>query len=394
MRMLFSYMGGSGHLGPLTPLARAAIDAGHQVLFIAQPFTAPQVERARFDFVRAPDTSKEPERLAMWERAGAIDTIAEREDFLIQEGFAGIHARWHADTVERVCNDWRPDVIVRDEADFAGAVIGEKLGVPCVTVLVIGPGSLFRHHLIAEPLNQLRAAHGLPADPGLEMLTRGLVLSPFPPSFRDPGYPLPPTGVSLRPFGIEPEPDDRLPDWVSEIPDRPNVYFSLGTEFNTERKDIFAPVIEGVREMPVNLIVTVGRNIDPADFGEQPANVHIESYIPQALLMPQVDLVITHGGSGTVMGTLSHGLPMVVIPLGADQPQTAARIDSLGAGRVVLETDVTPATIQATAREVMDNPEYRAGSSRLQAEIDTLPGPGTAIPLIEALVGDGSSSKH
>jgi UDP:flavonoid glycosyltransferase YjiC (YdhE family) len=60
MRMLFSYMGGSGHLGPLTPLARASIDAGHQVLFIAQPFTASQIERAGFDFVRAPDTSKDP----------------------------------------------------------------------------------------------------------------------------------------------------------------------------------------------------------------------------------------------------------------------------------------------------------------------------------------------
>jgi len=386
MRMLFSYMGGSGHLGPLTPLARAAIDAGHEVLFIAQPFTAPQVERAGFDFVRAPDTSKEPERLAMRERADAIDTIAEREDFLIQEGFAGIHARWHAGTVERVCNDWNPDVIVRDEADFGSAVIAEKMGVPCVTVLVIGPGSLFRHHLVTEPLNRLRAVHGLPADPGLEMLTRGLVLSPFPPSFRDPDFPLPPTGVSLRPFGIEPGPDDRLPDWVSALPDRPLVLFSLGTEFNTERKDIFAPVIEGVRALPVNLIVTVGRNVDPADFGEQPANVHIERYIPQALILPHVDLVITHGGSGTVMGTLSHGLPMVVIPLGADQPQTADRIDSLGAGRVVLDTDVTPATINAAAREVMENPAYRASSARLQAEIAELPGPEEAIPLLEDLL--------
>ena len=386
MRILFSYMGGSGHLGPLTPVARATKEVSYEVQFIAHPVTAPQVEAAGFEFVLAPDTSKESERLAMWERAVAIDTIAEREDFLIREGFAGIHARRHADVVENVCRDWQPDLIVRDEADFGSAVIAEKLDLPCVTVLVIAPGSLFRSELISEPLNALRAAHGLPPDPDLTMLTRDLVLSPFPPSFRDPRFPLPPTAVSLRPFGIEPRPTDQLPEWITEMPERPTVYFSLGTEFNTERQDIFAPVIEGLRSLPVNLIVTVGRDIDPATFGEQPANVHIERYIPQALLLPHVHLVVTHGGSGTIMGTLSHGLPMVVIPLGADQPQNAERCAALGVGQVVIDTDVTPETIRAAAADVLQTPFYRARAARLRDEIDALPGPDVVVPMFDDLV--------
>jgi UDP:flavonoid glycosyltransferase YjiC (YdhE family) len=79
----------------------------------------------------------------------------------------------------------------------------------------------------------------------------------------------------------------------------------------------------------VNLLVTVGREIDPATFGPQPANVRIERFLPQAEILPHVNLVVSHGGSGSVLDAPAHGRPMVVLPIGADQPLNAERIAAL-----------------------------------------------------------------
>src|SRR5439155_13345748 len=81
---------------------------------------------------------------------------------------------------------------------------------------------------------------------------------------------------------------------------------------------------------------------DPANYGPQPGNVHIERYIPLSLLLPHCDLAVTHGGSGTLTAVLAHGLPVMVVPVTADQPANAARCAALGLGRVVPAAALTP----------------------------------------------------
>lgn len=80
-----------------------------------------------------------------------------------------------------------------------------------------------------------------------------------------------------------------MPEWLTRLDSAPTVYATLGTIYNMESGDIFQRVLAGLRSLPLNLIVTVGRDIDPAEFGPQPANVHIERYA-QALLLPYCDL--------------------------------------------------------------------------------------------------------
>src|SRR5437588_5308827 len=106
-------------------------------------------------------------------------------------------------------------------------------------------------------------------------------------------------------------------------------------------------IIEGLRDLPVNLIVTLGRDKDPADFGPQPANVHIERYIPQSLLLPHCDLMVQHGGSSSTLAAIDSGLPMVVIPLIADQFFNAEAAHRLGLAQVIQRAHLTPATIRA-----------------------------------------------
>ena len=153
---------------------------------------------------------------------------------------------------------------VCDEMDFGCMVAAERLGIPHATMLVIASGLLTTHNLLAESLNDLHAEHGLLCDPDLTMLSRFLVLSPFPASFRDPGSPLPATAHAFRaavPVA------DASPAWLSSLPDRLTIYVTLGTVFNVESGNLFHRLLKGLRSLPVNLVVTVGPQITPAELG-------------------------------------------------------------------------------------------------------------------------------
>ena len=141
--------------------------------------------------------------------------------------------------------------------------------------------------VVAEQANELRAEHGLPADPDLQMLHRYLVLVPFPPSFRDPGFPLPPTAHALRHVSPDLPLDESELRWLAALTDKELVYVTLGTIFNQESGDLFERIVEGVRDLPIDVVATVGRGLDPEVLGPQPPNVHVERYIPQAQLLPR-----------------------------------------------------------------------------------------------------------
>jgi MGT family glycosyltransferase len=236
---------------------------------------------------------------------------------------------------------------------------------------------------VAEPLNRVRAENGLPADDELQMLSRYLVLSPCPPSYREPAFPLPSTAHSFNPSPNKTAP---APKWLTHLPNVATIYFTLGTIFNLESGDLFIRVLGGLRELPFNIIVTVGNHIDPIEFGSQPAHIRIERYIAQELLLPHCDLVISHGGSGSVLGALAHGLPMVLIPMGADQPLNASRCADLGVAQVLDAVTATPDSVREAVMTVLTGPGYRQTAEHLRDEMAALPGPEQAIPLFEQLV--------
>lgn len=388
-RILFSFEGGSGHYEPLLPLAQAAVAAGHTVAFACSRGRAPAIGRAGFTALLAGrDIGSTPETAEMEARYLSLPTLDERESLILREGFAGWYARYKAADLLPLCAAWRPDLLVREEVDYGAVVAAERLGLPHATVLILAAGSFARPDLIAAPLASLRAAHGLPPDPALVMLSRYLTLSPFPPSFRDPAFPPPATTHALRPLTRPQSEDERLPAWaesLDELGAAPTVYFTLGTAVSGRSGDVFARVIAGLRDLPINLIVTVGRSLDPASLGPQPPHVHIERFIPQAALLPHCDLVVTHGGSGTVMGALAHGLPLGLIPLAADQPLNAARCEAVGVGRIIGGADLTPAMARDGVAALLATPSYRAAASRLRAEIAALPEPSYAVSLLERL---------
>ncbi|HEX6341209.1 glycosyltransferase [Umezawaea sp.] len=376
MRVLFSFVGGGGHFQPMVPLARAAAAAGHAVACTGAAALLPLVEREGFTAF-----ASGPSRVAAAERRPLLPLDREREERDVREGFARRTAPERADAVLELIGRWRPDVVVCDEMDFGAMVAAERAGIPHVPVLVIASGSFLRPDVVAEPLEGLRAAHGLPADPTMTMLSRDLVLSPFPPSFRDPAFPLPPTAFSFRAAVDGPPP---APIAVPE--DVPTVYFTLGTIFNMESGDLFTRVLDGLRELPAHVVVTVGGQIDPAEFGPQPPHVRIESYLPQDTVLPRCSVVVSHGGSGTVLGSLAHGVPSVLIPMGADQPHNADRCAALGVGVSLHAEHATSAEIRDAVATVLTDPAYRRAARRVRDDIAALPDQTAALALLEDLV--------
>jgi UDP:flavonoid glycosyltransferase YjiC (YdhE family) len=393
VRILFSFHEGPGHYNPLVPLAKRAVAAGHTVAFSADPKRVGLPEADGFTaFPTGIDPYGSQESVAIEERYNAASPGREREDALIRDGFAGVYPRAKAADMVRLCGEWQPDVIVWDEANLGAPIAADRLGIPNVSVLVLAAGSLLRPDLITAGLNAIRAEHGLPPDPDLTMLSRYLVLSPFPDGFRDPAFPLPPTARTIRPLLPDPAPGEALPTWAASLPDRPTVYLSLGTAFDRDLAlAIFGRIIPSLAELPITLIVTVGRKIDPAELGEQPANVHVERYVSQSLLLPLVDLFVSHAGSGSVMGALSHGVPLALIPRGADQPENAARCEALRVGRIIGTPDITGEEARTAVAAMLDDPSYRARATRLRDQIATLPGVDEAFRLIERVAADRPS---
>jgi UDP:flavonoid glycosyltransferase YjiC (YdhE family) len=119
-------------------------------------------------------------------------------------------------------------------------------------------------------------------------------------------------------------------------------------------------------------------NVDA--LGNIPGNVRLEPWAPQDLVLPHAAALICHGGSGTIIGGLAAGVPMVVTPVGADQPENARRIEAVGAGIAVADRD--PATICAALERALTDPAIRAGAGRLAAEIAATPDVDAAVTMM------------
>jgi UDP:flavonoid glycosyltransferase YjiC (YdhE family) len=383
MRVLFTTTPGSGHWHPLVPFAEALEQAGHEVAFATSPAACAAIRALGFRCFLAGADDTATEAQAQRERL-AVLSGTDGAAWAWQNLFAGIWAERRLPDLLAVCAEWQPAVLVRENLEFAGCIAAERIGLPHAAVQVTAWRPWF-HPLLVAPLNRLRDGVGLAPDLDLALLYQYLLIVPAPPSYQDPAMPLPPTAHAVCPFAFDRSGDEPLPAWVRTLPDRPVVYATMGTAFNRV-DNILEAIVSGLRDEPITLIVTTGRDQDPAGFGPQPPNVHIERYVPQSLLFPHCNLVVTHGGSGTVMTALGHGLPMVIVPVSADQPDNARRGEQLGVAAVIDPDNRTPEAFRAAARAVLGDPGFRQKAERLRAEIDKLPGPEHAVELLERLV--------
>ncbi len=384
MRALFTTQPTFSHWRPLVPLAHALEQAGHEVAFASTPGFCPTIEDKGFHCFPAGYNDSPEERQQRREQMAGLSR-QEQTYFTLQKVFASVRAERSLPDLLDIIRDWRPDVVVRENTEFAGCIAAERAGIPH-SVLQITSAWTFFMQAVDAPLTRLCASVGLTSKKPADLLYRHLLLSARPPSLWSPSIPVPLTARFFRYTGFSQSGEEGLPQWVGEMEKQPTVYATLGT-FDNQRTDILTAILEGLRDEPINLILTVGRNRDPLEFGERPANVHIERYIPQNLLLPYCDLALCHGGSGTIMDALSLGLPLVIIPVAADQPENAQRCMEVGVARVIEPEGHTglPHAIRDATWEVLKEPRYRQAAQRLQKEIEELPGLEYPVALLERL---------
>lgn len=391
MRILFSTVANAGHFLPLVPLACAAMRAGHTVAFASKPSYLPTIAQEGFATYPAgytyPAGETGPAGVSKYFAGSRAVPLSELEEWLQLHVYIPFRSAIVAVDLLDLCDRWSPDVIVRDAMEYGGCIAAEVFGIPHASVRTAAINSSYaRRYRLAAPLAALRERHGLPPDPEVTMPFRYLHLAGEPADFLAHDDIPAPTRHLLRPLADEPI-GEGLPAWVAALPDRPTVYATLGTTASgiAVGRDFLPVLLEALRDEPINLILTIGHTNDPLAFGSQPANVHIERYIPQSLLLPSCAVSVNQAGFGTMMGAVAAGVPQVLIPLSADQPANAECGERLGVGVIVGEAERHPAGVRAAVRQVLAEPSYRAKAVQVRDEVAARPGPEHAVALLERL---------
>jgi UDP:flavonoid glycosyltransferase YjiC (YdhE family) len=387
MRILFTTKAGAGHFGPLIPFARAFRRAGADVL-IAAPREAAAMVRAEGLPLWAFDDPPAEERAAIFAevRGRPSDDAVHRR--VVGDVFARIDARAAFPGVLAACRAWGPDVVVSEITEFAGPLAAEVVGVPSVCVGISQQGKAERVlPAVFEAVDELRQAFGMAPDPSGERMLGRPHLTMMPAALEDPAAP--PSSPALRFREARPT-VRRHPLYGGPADDRPLVYVTFGSVAPSMEffPGLYRDAIDALAPLPVRLLVTIGRDRDPADLGPLPTNVRIERWVPQADLMPHVAAMVCHGGSGTVTMGLAASVPMAVVPLFADQPWNAERVDALGAG-IALDGGLEAiARLREAVVRLTADPSYRASAQRIAAEIRALPPVDAAVGVVRGLLID------
>ena len=325
-------------------------------------------------------------------------------------GQFGERARFQIPDLQRAIALEHPDVLLVDETSWGAAAAAEKSGLPwafCVPSPVPLPsrdappfglglaprddaigrvrdgiasrvalGSLAR--LIAGHVNPLRVELGLaPMRTVADFyLAATLVLAYTAEPFE---YPRSDWPAKVRLVGPGTwEPPAEPPDWLDDL-HGPLVLVNCSTLFQNDSRivEVACAAFEG---RPYDVIITTA-DIDPSGF-RAPPRVHIERFIPHTPVLDRAACVVCHAGMGITQKALAHGVPVVAIPFGRDQPEVARRVETAHAGVRLPTRKLRPDRLLAAVQAAI---ELRPGAERIAnafAQIDT---PNVAASALEDL---------
>lgn len=367
MRVLLTSTAGAGHYNPLVPFAEAALRRGDEVLLVVPPGLAETVHAAGFAHRIGADPPAD-ELDALWARF-ATASPAEASIIANREIFGRLDTAAMLPAVDAAVRDWRPDLVLHDPCEYASVIAADRYGISSAQVAISQAGAELGSLRVAAPVLEPYA------DGIVERIVATPYLSRFPASTDPSPYP-----VTRRYRDGAAGAAGELPDWWPGD-DRPLVYVTFGTVAGGVPIGALAcrAALDAVADLPVRVLLTVGQLTDVAELGTVPANVHVEAWVPQADVLAQAAVVVCHGGSGTTFGALAAGVPLVVVPLFADQPGNARCVAAAGAGVVVEPAPGAAATdrlgrqhaglIRAAIETVLDDPSYSRAAQRVAGEM-------------------------
>jgi MGT family glycosyltransferase len=186
--------------------------------------------------------------------------------------------------------------------------------------------------------------------------------------------------------------DYKPPEWFTTFPRRrPAVYFTIGTVESAYDRGFFSIAADAVRAAPeIEAVMTVC--YDGPDIGKMniPKNLRIEKYVPNALIVPRVDLVVHHGGFSTTLDCLMNGKPSIVIPFEGDQNENGRRLSYLKAGYRMRYKDLTARNLKKAIFKVLEDRSIAGRSREIASSLERHNGPETAADLVERLIRTGT----
>jgi len=366
--VLFSATAGDGHYYPLLPVARALRDQRHDVAFAMSAEYADRVGAAGFTwFASGVDTAELTARLMPRLAGLPPHQSPEYMPFVISQRYALGDAPDRLADLMQITSTWRPDLIVFESCDLAAPIAAAARGVPPV------------HHSFGRALASQCYERSAPyvqplwREAGCDMPTLcGMYEGPYvdlcPQSLQSDGVPAAATVLPLRASAPASEPP---PEWLEQLPDRPSVYVTLGTIFNDVHR--LQLLLDAFSELDLNVVMTIGRDRNPEDLAPCPANAVVRQFVPQDLLLPQMQAMVTHAGSGSMLAALAHSVPMVMLPRGADQLENAEACRDLGISMVLRPEELTADRVRQDLNTILSDAAYLCNATTVAKEISAMP---------------------
>jgi Erythromycin biosynthesis protein CIII-like, C-terminal domain len=345
VRILAASTQGAGHFGPLVPFLESAIRQGHEVLVVGPPTLDPR----GFPF-RVGEGPPEEVLRPVWDSMPR-QPPAQGEVVVVGHIFARLNVRAMLGPIGEAIEEWKPDLILREPAEYASAIAAETHRVP--------------HARVAAGLTLVEEGALAFAAPGIDEVRPGVVeaiaASPYLtcwPASTDHG----PIEAHRFADPAVDRPASPLPDWWHGDTG-PLVYVTFGsvTAAVPPAAVAYPRALAAVDGLAARVLLTTGHELD---LDAAPANVHVERWVDQADVLGEAAVVVGHGGSGTTLGALGAGVPQVVAPLFADQPYNAARVAVVGAG-VVSSLD----GLRSSVERVLGEPRFRHAARRVADEM-------------------------
>ncbi len=365
MRVLVVSTPGAGHVTPLVPIIRALLAGGDDVLVVSGQEAAPIIEKSGAQFALAGQSQADwMGRLAARTRGNPGGGLAPERilHYFLPRAFAEVGVDEMIDDVLLHGQAFGPDLVLFEAFALAGPLAAELLGVRSVAHMFgpLPPREAVEH--ANDAVSQIWQSFGLDV-PGWAGMYRHLTVEICPPMLETAQVP---TGDSLR---LRPVP---LPMRPRVATSRPLVYVTFGTLFNANL-DLFRLVLAALADEPVDVVMTVGHDVDPAELAPFPENARVERFIAQAELLPSCAVIVHHGGAGTMFGALAHGVPQVILPQGADNYEHAAMCEQAGTAITLRPGTLSPANLVAAVRRALLDETYAMASRRCAEEIAAMP---------------------
>jgi UDP:flavonoid glycosyltransferase YjiC (YdhE family) len=396
MRILFVTSPGVGHVQPVMGLALAARNRGHEIAWATSGDLAPLLEAQSIHVfaVGAPFAKYRTEYRTRWPEALQLkgrQTAAHAFPRL----FGNVIANDMLPGLERTIVEWKPNLVVNETGAVATPLAARKFGIPHLTHAFGLPIPASVMHEVGNEFAAAWRIKGYDTPEFAGLYDFGAVEISAPSLLAAcPNPVLAKKVFTQRPSSVTSAPSDRLSESLSEFlnsrasirAQRPIVYVTFGTLYNNNNAS-FTSVLNVAPKINATFVVTTGyggsAHCDAYRKNATSGNLWIGEYVPQDLLLPLCDIVVSHAGSGTLTGAMSHGLPQLCLPQGADQFRNADALAACAAGLTLEPEDQSELTIANSIERLIRDPLFRKNAHRLRKEIDAMPTRNDVMTAIE-----------